>query len=272
MARWVLSGSVANLVGPIFLAGLLGLAFSWRAAFAAMAVMALLLTIWTARQTFPAHLRKEGDLPPPASLKSLIQQEARSLLGGLRAALGNRSLWRWILLLELADLMQDVFTSYTPLYFTDVVGVSEAQASLLLSFFMAAALISDVVVLRLLERFPGRRIVRWSAGAIAVLFPAWMLLPGLGFKIGLVFAIKLLTLGWYTVLMGEAFATLPERKGTSLALLSVAGLLGSVFPWLIGVTAGLVGLQHAMWLLLLGPLSLLALVPARGGSSANLRQ
>ena len=262
MARWVVAGSLANLTGPLLLAVLFALAFSWRTAFLILAGLALLLTLWTARQTFPSHIQKEEAAHPPASLKSLVLREARTLADGLKAALVQRSLWRWILMLQLADLMMDVLTSYTPLYFTDVVGVSETQASLLLSFFMVAALASDLIVVRLLERFPGLRVVRWSAVVIAVLFPAWLLIPGLAAKIGLIFAIKLLTLGWYTVLMGEAFAAMPERKGTLLALLSVSGVIGSLFPWLVGWAAGQVGLQSAMWLLLAGPLSLLILLPS----------
>ena len=269
MARWVVSGSLANLIGPLLLAGLFALAITWRAGFLVMAALALLLTLWTSRQAFPAHKLQSEQAQTPASLKSLVQRELHTLADGLKAAVVNRSLWRWILLLELADLMLDVLTSYIPLYFTDVVGVSETQASLLLSFFMLASLASDLIVVQLLERFPGLKILRWSAALIAVLFPAWLLLPGLAAKIGLIFAIKLFTLGWYTVLMGEAFAAMPERKGTLLALLSVAGIVGSLFPLMVGWAAGHVGLQNAMWLLLLGPLSLLVLVPSPRASYAG---
>jgi FSR family fosmidomycin resistance protein-like MFS transporter len=46
-----------------------------------------------------------------------------------------------------------------------------------------------------------------------------------------------------------------------LALAAIAGFLGGLFPWLIGGLAARFGLQAAMWILLLGPVSLVLFVP-----------
>lgn len=259
MARWVLSGSIANLVGPLFTAGLFALALSWRPAFVVLAVLVFGLTLWVARASFPVH--KPAVSPGPSSLGGAVSQEVRQLANGLKSALISPGVMRWIVLLELSDLMLDVYTSYLALYFRDVVGVSQTQTSLLLSLFMVASLLSDWVVVYLLERYHGRSVVRFSAALIAVLYPAWLLLPGVGFKIVLVFAIKLLTLGWYTVLQGESYASLPERKGTLLAIQSTVGIFGGLLALLVGWLAGQFGLQSAMWLLWAGPLSLLLFVP-----------
>jgi nitrate/nitrite transporter NarK len=155
----------------------------------------------------------------------------------------------------------DVFTSYLPLYFTDVAGTTPAQASMMLSLGMAASLASDIVLIPLLERVPGRRVVRVSSAAVAVLYPIWLLAPGLGAKIVLVLMIKFLTLGWYSVLQGEVYASAPGRSGTVAAITSLSGILGSVFPWVIGWSAERLGLESAMWILLLGPICLALFVP-----------
>jgi MFS transporter, FSR family, fosmidomycin resistance protein len=259
MARWVLSGSLANLTGPMFSAGLFALALTWRTAFVVLALMAFGLTLWTSRANFPVQKRETST--GPLTLFEAGVQEARQLVQGLRTAVTDLRVLRWILLLELSDLMLDIHTSYLALYFRDVVGTGQTQTSLLFGLFMGASLLSDVAMVYLLERYPGRGVVRFSAGVIAVLYPAWLLLPGLGFKIVLAFAIKLLTLGWYTVLQGESYASLPERKGTLLAIQSTAGIFGGLLPWLVGWLAGQYGLQSAMWLLWAGPLSLLLFVP-----------
>jgi FSR family fosmidomycin resistance protein-like MFS transporter len=62
-------------------------------------------------------------------------------------------------------------------------------------------------------------------------------------------------------LQGEAYAVLPGRSGTVMAVSSLAGLAGSFQAWLVGWLASQVGLGLAMWFLLLGPLSLILFVP-----------
>jgi FSR family fosmidomycin resistance protein-like MFS transporter len=257
MARWVLSGSLANLVGPLFLGGLFALALDWRSGFAILALMTLGLTLWTARRRFP----ERPAAPETGSFWAAARHQTLDLLHGLRLALTNAGLLRWLALLELADLMLDVLTGYMALYFSDVVGIPETQIPFLMGLLTAAGLASDVLVIYLLERFPGRGVVRVSAAVILLLYPAWLLAPGVALKIALAFAIKLLTLGWYTVLQGEAYAAMPDRKGTMLALAAIAGFFGGLLPWLVGWAAGQIGLPGAMWLLLLGPVSLLLLVP-----------
>jgi hypothetical protein len=46
-----------------------------------------------------------------------------------------------------------------------------------------------------------------------------------------------------------------------MALNSLAGLAGGALVWLVGWCAETVGLSAAMWLLLLGPLALVFLLP-----------
>ena len=259
MARWVLSGSLANLAGPLFVAGLFALSYSWRVAFVVLAILVLGLTVWITLVPFPKV--PQLDSHPPLNFRATAMAEGKRIGIGLTSAIKNPALIRWLILLQLSDLMLDIYTSYTALYFRDVVGTSETQTSLLLGLLMGASLLTDILVVFLLERYPGRRIVRLSAGLLTVLYPAWLLVTGLRYKIILALAIKLGTLGWYTILQGEAYAAFPERKGTVLALESTVGLLGSLLPWLVGWLAGRYGLQPAMWLLWLGPVSLLLWMP-----------
>jgi MFS transporter, FSR family, fosmidomycin resistance protein len=263
MARWVVSGSLANLVGPLFLGALFALALSWRHAYVVLAALALGLTLWTQQ----SWIVVKGAPPlepfgaPETGWWPAARRQIAGLLRGLREALTHRSLMRWIVLLQLSDLMLDVLTGFMALYFSDVVGVPENRIPFLVGLFTGAGLVSDLLVIYLLERFPGRRVLRFSAAVILVLFPCLLLAPGVGPKIVLAVAVKLLTLGWYTILKGEAYAAMPERKGTVLALDSTAGFFGGLLPWAIGVAAGRVGLAGALWLLLLGPLGLLLWVP-----------
>jgi MFS transporter, FSR family, fosmidomycin resistance protein len=264
MARWVVSGSVANLVGPLFLAGLLTLTLTWREAFVSLAGLGLLLTVWTARQAFPAaaSITDEAHIAEPVRLA--VWHELQGLVRGLGTAITNPGLLRWVMLLELADLMGDVLTSYLALYFTDVVGTSQTQTSLLLSLFMGAGLISDLVVVWLLERFPGRSVVRHLGGCHRGNLPGLAAghrcahedhpdgrHPTAG--IGLVYRAD----GRGVCRCGRAQGHLPGDQS------SLGGMLSSLIPWLVGWTAAQAGLQNAMWLLLLGPLSVLLLLPRK---------
>jgi hypothetical protein len=126
---------------------------------------------------------------------------------------------------------------------------------------MLASLASDLVLIPLLERVPGRTVVRLSATASIFIYAAWLLAPWLLAKLVLLVAVRFSTIGWYQVLQGEAYAAAPGRSGTVMALTSAAGILGGGLTWLVGWTAGQAGLPVAMGLLLLGPLSLALFVP-----------
>ena len=188
-------------------------------------------------------------------------EDFRHLIPNLWSAMRNRSLLRWLALLELADLMMDVFTGYVALYFADVVGLAPAQVGVLLSALMLVSLLADLAAVPLLEKLPGRTLVRTTAVLTGVTYVTWLLAPWLWLKIALALALRVSTLGWYAVLQGEAYASIPGRSGTVMALNSLAGLLGGALTWSIGFTAEQAGLPVAMWLLLLGPLSLALFIP-----------
>ena len=256
MARWTVSGSVANLVGPLILAAGFALGFGWRWAFYAMAVLCVILVGFTCLKQFPMNLGI-GSSP-----QSSIQ--VKKLLAGFLEAMRNPSLMRWLILLQFSDLLLDVLTGYLPLYFTDVTGMSVAQASLMMSVLMLAGLVSNIMLIPMLEKFQGRNVVRISACVTGVLYVAWLVTPWLWAKIGLIILIRLVSLGWYEVLQGEAFASIPGRSGTVMATNSIMGLLGGGISFFIGWFAAQAGLPAAMWLLLAGPICLVLFVPKPG--------
>jgi FSR family fosmidomycin resistance protein-like MFS transporter len=250
MARWSLAGSLGSLVGPVALAGVLLAGSSWRWVFAALAVAALLLASLLGRRRFPA------DLP------NHRHPNAGSLLRGLWQAMTDPALLRWFVLLELADMLLDRLTLYVPLYFTDVVGTTAAQASLVAGLLMLSGLAGDFLTVRLLERMPGRRLVRLSAAVVTVLYALWLWLPGLAVKLTLLVLIGVGRLGWYAVLQGEAYATRPDRSGTVMAVNALTAFGAGAVSAGLGYVAERLGLGGAMWLLLAGPLALAFFVPS----------
>ena len=253
MARWTVSGSIANLLGPLILAGGLAAGFGWRWAYFAMAGLCLVLVVFTLFRSIPLHPHHQPGVQ--------IGRSDQNLLNGLWEAVRNPGLMGRFFLMQLSDLLLDVLTGYLPLYFTDVAGFSVAQASVMVSVLMGAGLVSNILLIPILERFPGRRVVRISAGVAGVLYATWLLAPWLWAKVALIIVIKLVTMGWYEVLQGEAFATIPGRSGTVMAINSVFGLLGGGVAFLIGWVAAQAGLPAAMWIMLVGPVSLVLFMP-----------
>ncbi len=256
MARWTVAGSLGDLIGPLLLAAGFSLALGWRWAFFGLALLAAALAAAVYFKPFPRRSQLDS-----SSERAEDKVQLRQLVDFLREALHNRRLMRWIILLQLSDLLLDIFIGYAPLYLTDVVGATPAQASLLFTLMMLATLASDVVLIPLLEKVPGRQVVRISAWISAAIYVSALLVPYPVIKIVLLIALRFSTMGWYQVLQGEAYAAAPGRSGTVSAISSVAGALGGIFAWAVGYAAGIAGLPAAMWLLLLGPLSLALFVP-----------
>ncbi len=161
-----------------------------------------------------------GSSNHPPSLRRAPAWMWANLLHALRV----KALLRWVGLLEMSDLLLDVFTSYAALYLADVVGLTPAQTGLALTALMLTSLASDLLLIPLLERVPGRTLVRASAACAIPLFIAFMLAPWPWLQVVMMLAVRASTLGWYSVLQGEAYASVPGRSGTVMAVNSAAGL------------------------------------------------
>ncbi len=255
MARWTLAGSLGNLAGPLALAGILTVGLSWRWGYGMLGVLALLLTGLAARCAFPVLQTAQH---------ASWRHELRTLWQGVIQVVTNLGLLRWMLLIEIADLMLDVFTSFAALYFANVAGMSTTEVSLVLALLMLGSLAADALAIPLLERFQGRTLVRATAGLAGLLFAGFLTAPWLPVKVGLAVLLKVATLGWYAILKGETYAAVPGKSGTLNAINSLTGLVSGAIPWGVGLAAERFGLQNAMWLLLLGPVCLLLWVPRAG--------
>jgi FSR family fosmidomycin resistance protein-like MFS transporter len=73
--------------------------------------------------------------------------------------------------------------------------------------------------------------------------------------------------GWYAILKGRLYSSMPGQSGTVMTLDSLFSLLGKLLPFGIGLAAQFFGLRLAMWLLLLGPIVLLFGLPRNSSSN-----
>src|SRR5690606_15062234 len=155
MARWTLAGSIGAVAGPVVLAGAGMAGFGWRGVLVAFAAFSAVLVVATWR--VPAPGATGGSLPGAR----LLAAAARDALHALRL----RDVQRWLVLLQLADLMLDVLQGFLALYFVDAVGVSDAGAAVAVAVWLTAGLVGDALAIPLLARLDGARWLRASAWA-----------------------------------------------------------------------------------------------------------
>jgi FSR family fosmidomycin resistance protein-like MFS transporter len=249
MARWTLAGSVGNVIGPLALAGVIALNQSWRSVFLILAVLTVLLLgiLWKY---------------PIANLtdSSQVEQPIQSFNDGISQAINalkRRNVLRWLTLLQFSDLMLDVLCGFLALYFVDVLGASNTQASFAITVWLGFGLLGDFLLIPLLERVQGLAYLRFSAMIVLCLYPAFLVAPNLNVKLIILGLLGFLNAGWYSILQGRLYTAMLGQSGTVMTLNNLAGFVGGLAPFVLGWVAQQYGLQLTMWMLLVAPIALL---------------
>ena len=256
MARWTFAGSFGVVLGALALALATATGFGWRGLFWVLAGTSVLILV--AAKGVPL-----GEVTQTEQrVASNIKQGITNAVGQLR----KRSVLRWLVLLEFSDLMLDGLHGYLALYFVDIVGLSAAGAALGVATWISFGLLGDMLLIPLLNRVQGLTYLRFSALIELLLYAAFLLVPGLWPKLGVIALLGVGHAGWYAILKAQLYSSMPGSSGTVMAVGSVSGLVGSLIPIGIGIAAGTWGLEAAMWVLLIGPVALLIGIPSRVAS------
>ncbi|HUB43157.1 MAG TPA: MFS transporter [Streptosporangiaceae bacterium] len=279
MVRWTLAGSAGAVAGPLLVAAVLAVGGSWRLAF--MACTGCSVLAWLAVATTGRADRASGSVAAspaagitPAREDDGVPGDDESGWPGWRLAIGivrSSGALRWLLLLQVSDLLLDVFTTFLALYLVEAVHAGPLGAALGVGVRLGAGLACNVILIQLLERFDSRRVLRASVCLALGLLPAFLLAPGLGAKLMLLALLTLATAPWYPVLEAELFGSLPGRSGLAVSLSSVAGLAGGLGPLAVGLLAQGLGLSWAMTALCVAPVIMLMLVVPAGDGKGSTR-
>jgi FSR family fosmidomycin resistance protein-like MFS transporter len=254
MARWTFAGSVGVVLGPLLLGGAAFIGFGWRGVFFVLAGLAALVLVGAWR-----HLPRPSADHPPLPDFSLVREGIRNAF----IVLKDVAVVRWLVLLEFSDLMLDVLYGYLALYFVDVGGFSASKAALAVAVWTGFGLLGDFLLIPLLEKVRGLNYLRLSVVAELILFPAFLLVLNPWAKLVLAGLLGLFNSGWYAILQGNLYSSMPGKSGTVMALGNIVGFFGKFIPFGIGLAAEHFGLGPAMWLLLAGPLALLIGLPKK---------
>jgi FSR family fosmidomycin resistance protein-like MFS transporter len=175
---------------------------------------------------------------------------------------------RWLVLLQVADLLVDVFTGFLALYLVNVGHLRPAVAALAIAIRLGAALAGDAALIVVLERVRDLTVLRVSAVAAALLYPGFLLVPGIAAKLVLLAVLSAATAPWYPLLQARLYGSLPGRSSVAVTLSSAAGLAGGLGPLAVGLAAQAFGLGWALAGLAAVPVAVLAVsATARPGAA-----
>ncbi|MEQ8676382.1 MAG: MFS transporter [Aggregatilineales bacterium] len=257
MARWAFAGSIGVIGGALLVFLITSIGLTWREMMFGLAIFTGFIVALTWRFPFGVESETSDD--------DEDEDEApQTLIDGLRGAVGMLRQWhvlRWLTLLQVSDLLLDVFTGYLALYLVNEIGLSVETGALVLVVMKIVGLVGDFLVIPLLERVDGVTYVRFSAALQLVLFPAFLLIEPIIPKLIFLGISHFFTAGWYPVLQGRLYSAMPGRSGTVMAVSGIFGLVGTVIPLVIGIVADEFSLVTALWMLMIAPIALFIGVP-----------
>jgi MFS transporter, FSR family, fosmidomycin resistance protein len=243
MARWTVAGSVGVTIGPLVLTAAVLVGIGWRGMYLCFAVLTLPLVLLVRRHVSGPRT--------PATVREGVR--------GAWLALRSSSVLRWLAMLQAGDTMGDLLNGYIALYAVDVVGVGPVEAGLAVFALTVSGLLGDALLLPLLSRASGLSYLRVSAGAMLAVYPAFLLVPGTWPKLVPLLLIGLLRAGWYALPQAGLYGEIAESSSSILILSNVGSLTSAGIVLGFGFAAQAAGIGAAMWVLVLGPIALLAL-------------
>jgi len=273
MARWDLAGAAGAVAGPLLLTAVLASGGGWRAGYLVLAGISALIWLGALLRGRPQPDGRTdaaaADAADAAAAEEAEQRPWTARFGEIGTALRDWGTLRWLLLIEVADLLVDVFTGFLALYLVDVAHLTPAFAALALAVRLGAALAGDAALIVILERVSDLTVLRVSAAAAALLYPAFLLVPGVVPKLAVLAVLSAATAPWYPVLQARLYGSLPGRSSVAVTLSSAAGLAGGLGPLAVGLVAQSFGLSWALAGLVLVPVAVL-LIPGRARSGVGV--
>jgi MFS transporter, FSR family, fosmidomycin resistance protein len=254
MARWTTVGWIGVLVGPLAVSAAIFVGVGWRPLVVGIAVAAIPL---------PLFARRVPDGRARRPVRGVIAEGFR--------AMRNRRALRWLVIVEFADLAGDVLFGFLALYFVDVVGLSPLSAGIAVAAWSGSGLIGEFMLVRALRWIDPIRYLKLTAAGMSIAVPGFLPVDG-PLKFVMLVVIGLGHAGWYSIPKAAIYDELGESSGTVMALGAISGTIAAVFPFTIGLLANTFGLDAALWATVIGPLSLVLLIPSGRAERQRLKK
>ena len=233
-SRSVLIDTIGAALAPLSVTLVFWLGLSWRWLLVGVGVSALLYAGLILRTGFPRPAQAEM-----ASTLSLW----RILAGNLREVFANPQARRWLIFLFFFDLLETPFVLKT-VWLAQEVGMSQALVGVYVAAEMGVGIVSLLVLDRWRARAETGHVLRVVTMAVALLFPLWLLVPGIYSRFVLMLPLTFFFAMFWPISKASALISAPGRAGALTAVSSLFGFLP--FPLLFALLAQAIGLTNAM--------------------------
>ncbi len=228
------------LLAPLLVSLTFFLGLDWRWLMISLGFSSLAYAIIILRTRFPSATN--SDEPAELGWK-------RSLRLGLREVLENHNALNWLLFLFVLAVLESPLR-FTSVWLREQVGMSQALIGIYRVVEMAVGIVSLVFLDRWLARTGHRRILLWASFGLLVLYPLWLLTPGIWQRFVLSLPISFLFTVYWPIGKAQSLASVPGRGGTVTAVQSLLGLVP--LPLFFGFLAESISLTSAMFWVLTG--------------------
>lgn len=268
LTRWTLLSSVGDLLSPLVVAATTSSGGGWTALSLMGAALWMVATSITLLLPFPAPAVSRGnDLPAPSAWAELRQ--------AIGSALRDRVLLRWMAILLMATMVDEIFLGFTGLLLHDRLHATFATTSLILALGMIGGMVGLLAMERVLARRPeqlraGIRLLPWLALLTLSGIVALLLAQALWLAAVALFVIGLGATGWYPVARVATYDRLPGRAGLARAITGLVTPFELILPAVVGVLAERLSLVAALAFLGLAPIGVLLLAPRASKTTTSV--
>ena len=105
--------------------------------------------------------------------------------------------------------------------------------------------------------------MRVTAVFQGIAFSTSLLIPVFISKLIAIVFVNIFNTGWYPILKGQLYSALPGQSASIMAIEAVTTPLAKLLPLVIGLLADQFGLDVAIWLLVLGSITIFIGVPRK---------
>lgn len=273
LARWTLLSSVGDLFSPLVVAIIVTTGGSWTALSLSGALLWLLAASLMLPLPFP---------PPaltPANTDGMPDSSGQPGWRGLRRvsalALSDRVLLRWMGVLLMATMVDEIFLGFTGLLLRERLHATFAGISLILALGMVGGMVGLLALERVLARYAnqqqvGIRLLPWLALLTLAGFSALLIAQALWIAAIALFVIGLGTTNWYPIARAATYDRLPGQAGLARATTGLIMPLELALPAVVGLLAERFGLVVALSFLGLAPVGVLLLASHTSITRANV--
>jgi MFS family permease len=233
-ARSTLVDSVGALLGPLLVSATVWLDLSWRWLLVGLGISSFAYAVVILRTRLPLPAGRAG-----AAQDGLLQTVRQNIRGVWRS---RQARW-WLGFLFVFGILETPHRFRT-VWLADEVGMSQALIGLYVALELGAGMVGLLLLDRWRQTTSARRILLLASAGVAVLYPAWLLVPGIWPRFVLAVPLELLFAVFWPIGKAQSLASVPGSAGVTTAVHSLFGLVP--FALLFGLLADRVMLTTAM--------------------------